>query len=186
MTTSLLAHQLDLASRFADLGISYATEHDLDAFGWYMTALRSSLGLLSGNWAGAAEDAAAVLRRHNVSPITRMIALQVLGRIAARRGDPQSVELLDEAFRIAVATGEPLRLAPVLIAHAEAAWIRNERLRDDVLSATADAMRSHNAWEQAELALWLQRLNQPLPHQTSYDVPYGLSLVGAHDAAYAA
>jgi len=47
-------------------------------------------------------------------------------------------------------------------------------------------MRSHNAWEQAELALWLKRLDQPLPERASYDVPYGLSLAGEHDAAYAA
>jgi ATP/maltotriose-dependent transcriptional regulator MalT len=186
MTTSLITRDLDAASHFACLGIAYSTEHDLDAFRWYLTAWRSTLGLTTDDWPAATDDANAVLQLHNVSPVTRMIALQVLGRISARRGDDQSVELLDEAFDIAVATGEPQRLAPVVIAHAEAAWIRNERLRDDVLAATTVAMRSPYPWEQAELAVWLKRLNHPVQRQLAHELPFELSLTAQHGSAYVA
>jgi DNA-binding CsgD family transcriptional regulator/tetratricopeptide (TPR) repeat protein len=186
MTTSLMTRRLDAASRYADLGIAYATEHDLDAFRWYMTAWRATGALSTNDWKGAADDAAAVLRLHKVSLVTRMIALQVLGRITARRGDDESIDLLDEALAIAVTTGEPQRLAPVVIAHAEAAWLRNESLCDEVLATTAVALRSHHAWEQSELAVWLMRLGHPVQMSAPHEVPFALSLAGEHDKAYAA
>ena len=53
-------------------------------------------------------------------------AMLVLGRLHARRGDPDASSTLDQAGRLADATGEPHRVAAVAAARAEHAWLEGE------------------------------------------------------------
>ena len=51
-------------------------------------------------------------------------ALIALGRLQARRGDPEADATLEEAWRVAIATGELQRIAPTVAgARAEHAWL---------------------------------------------------------------
>ncbi len=59
----------------------------------------------------------------NPPPVTRITAGAVLGRVRARRGDPGSMEALDDALALAAQGGHLQRLGQVSAARAEAAWL---------------------------------------------------------------
>lgn len=185
MFASLCVGDVDAAARHGGEGLAYCIEHDLDAYRWYITAIRGRLALMVDDWeAGYAEASEAL--RPDATLLTRLIALAVLGRIASRRGDPRATELLDEAFAIASGTDEPQRLAPVFAAHAESAWLHNASLRPDILGSSPGALLVPYPWDRGEVAVWLQRLGQRVDADVAGDSPYSLSLAGDHAAAHAA
>ena len=119
----------------------------------------------------------------------RTIALTVLARIRARRGDPNVLSLIAEARSLAEPTGELQRIAPVAIAAAEAAWL------------IGDAAGAREATEQAlDLAVKVEaraRYREPAGvaqtrrhHRGSSRAggrgPNRLELVGEFEAAAAA
>src|SRR5262245_44800263 len=107
-------------------GMAYTTERDLDSFTLYMQAWRARAQFDQGDWTAAADDAALVLAHPRVWAIAKIPALAVLGHVRVRRGDPDAERLLAEARDLAMATGEPQRIAPVAAALAEYAWLRGD------------------------------------------------------------
>jgi DNA-binding CsgD family transcriptional regulator len=107
--------------------------------------------------------------------------MTVLARVHVRHGQADATRLLAEALRIALPTGEVQRIAPVVTAMAEAAWLRGDR------QACLDALRhlerlpgeGVNAWEAGEVAVWRRRAGQttqaPPPHAAA---PWRLELEG--------
>lgn len=85
-----------------------------------------------------------MLIRPNVATISRIMALVALGRLRARRGDPEVWVVLDEALDLATQTATLQRLAPVRAARAEAAWLANDpdKTREEARTAY-DLARSH-------------------------------------------
>ena len=77
----------------------------------------------SGDWAAAEADARASLALGEQLGVSLCPALIVLGRLQARRGEPEAGATLDEAWRRAVATQELQRLGPAAAARAEHAWL---------------------------------------------------------------
>jgi len=89
-------------------------------------------------------------------PVSRLPALVVLARLRMRRGDPGVAEALAEARALAEATGELQRLAPVAIAHAEAAWLkRDEADIGFVRTVHQQAIALGNVRFVGELSFWL-------------------------------
>jgi DNA-binding CsgD family transcriptional regulator len=81
------------------------------------------------------------------------VAAALLGRLQARRGDPQAQPLLDHAWRIAVASGEIQRVGPAGAALAEWAWLTGAytQVRDRVEHAIDAAARVGHRWYLGEL-----------------------------------
>src|SRR3954471_840118 len=127
--------EYDLAERALEAGIAYCREHDLDAWLGYLLGWRAVARLDRGDWSGAEEDAAAVLRDPCVAAAGRIPPLVVVGRLRARREEPEVWRALDEALTLAERTGELQRLAPVAVARAEARWLVGE---DDAVAAETD------------------------------------------------
>jgi DNA-binding CsgD family transcriptional regulator len=145
--------------RFLDEGIAWCRDRDLDSWVLYMSAWRARVHLENGQWQAAAETAQTVLSHRGASAISRLPAMTVLGSVRARRGDPGTQALLDEARELAERTGEFQRIAPVAAARAEAAW-----LRGDVNSAAPEVekalrMSEHldEPWARGELTMWMWR-----------------------------
>src|SRR5437763_12422442 len=184
MLASVCVGDFAAAERYGEQAIAYCIDHDLDAYRWYLTAIRGRLALEVDDWQGAITHASEALRP-GASLLTRIVALVVLGRVGSRRGDEQAAALLDEAFDITAGTGEPQRLAPVFAAHAEAAWLRNRGLRADVLAASTVALRSSYLWDRGEVAVWLRRLGHDVDGDAPPGSPFDLSLAGDHAAAHA-
>ena len=95
------------AERYLTEGIAYSAEHDLDYARLLHAGLAGARPPLSGPLARG--DRA---RRRSCRPaparlaISRIMALVALGRVRARRGDPDAAVLLDEALALAEQTGD--------------------------------------------------------------------------------
>jgi class 3 adenylate cyclase/tetratricopeptide (TPR) repeat protein len=171
-----------------DRALAFVTEHDLAGYAHYLTGIRAFVRLDLGDWAGAEQDARAALaeweqrRQGGISPVYALVAL---GRLQARRGDPNAVVTLQEARERAFAIGELQWVGPVAAARAEHAWLQGEtaRVADEVASAFGMAMQAHHPWFAGELAMRLWQVDA-LPELPAVAAePYRLLLAGDWRAA---
>jgi ATP/maltotriose-dependent transcriptional regulator MalT len=161
-------------------GIAYSIERDLDAWSLYLLAWRARANLELGRWSEADEDALAVLNNPHASSIARIPALTALGRVRARRGDPEVQAALDEARERALPTGELQRIGPAAAARAEAAWLRGEQEQAaaEAQDAYELAIKHQAAWEIGELAFWLWRAGGLVEPPQGAAEPFALQLAG--------
>jgi DNA-binding CsgD family transcriptional regulator len=151
--------QYSRAEVYLTAGIAYCQEHDLDSWLLYMSGWQARAQLEQGQWDAAADTARAVLKHPRVSAMNRITPLTVLGRLRARRGEPEPWAPLDEARRLAERTGELQRLGPVAIARAEARWLagQDDAVAGETGAALALALAQDDPWLGGELAAWRQR-----------------------------
>jgi DNA-binding CsgD family transcriptional regulator len=147
---------------------------------------RALFELDEGRWSEAVESASIVLGRHAVSTLPRTVALTILARVRARRGDPDVASLLAKARSLADPTGELGRMAPVAHAGVEAAWLQGdaEAAREATEETLALAVQV-GAWhEVARLQSWRRRAGiEESPCTSALDGPWGLELAGEYEAA---
>jgi DNA-binding CsgD family transcriptional regulator/tetratricopeptide (TPR) repeat protein len=163
-----------------DRALSFALERGLDGYVQYMLGARAGLKLMGGDWPAAEADARASLALGNQPGVSVCPALTVLGRLQARRGDPEAGATIDEAWRVAVATGELQRLGPVAASRAEHAWL------DGDMAGTVAAAREvfelavarRDQWACGELAYWLWRAGAPVPARPDDPEPYARAIAG--------
>jgi DNA-binding CsgD family transcriptional regulator/tetratricopeptide (TPR) repeat protein len=171
-----------------DRALEFARERELDGYVQYLLGARANVRLLCGDWPAAEADARAALELGTQPGVSVCPALVALGRLQARRGDAEAGATLDEAWRLAVATGELQRLAPTAAARAEHAWL------DGNLPGTAAAAREAFAlttahdfpWPRAELAYWLWRAGDPVAPHADDPAPYACAIAGDWRGAAAA
>jgi DNA-binding CsgD family transcriptional regulator len=117
--------------------------------------------------------------------LARLVALETLGLIAARRGETDAAAWLDEAMSIAEPTGQLLRMGPVRAARAQAALLVGDvqqaraelnALRDLVFS------RGHQ-WQRGEFAWLLHQCGETDLPTVGIAAPYALLLAGDYGAA---
>ncbi|WP_328441897.1 AAA family ATPase [Streptomyces sp. NBC_00444] len=132
--------------------------------------------LAAGDWDDAEKQAE--FGMHDFVP-ARCPALTVLARVRIRRGRPGAGELLEEAWKIAVTTGELQRAVPVAAALAEAAWLRGDRagVAEVAGPVHAEARRLAVGPYQAELGYWLAKAGHRVPADGS-DHPYAVQAAG--------
>jgi DNA-binding CsgD family transcriptional regulator/tetratricopeptide (TPR) repeat protein len=147
------------ADRWLRIGVDWCAEHDLDIHGDYCLAWGARTALEQGRWAEAADKAEQVVGRNSEHAPTRIVALTALGRLRVRRGEDGGSELLTEAWRIAVTTGDLQRLWPAAAGRAEAAWLAGsvQEIADLVRDTFALARRLGHSWAVGELGFWLWR-----------------------------
>jgi DNA-binding CsgD family transcriptional regulator/tetratricopeptide (TPR) repeat protein len=167
------------------VAVEYCAAHDLDLWRLYLTAWRAMVELRSGRYDAAAEYAGEVLRHPRSAPISRIPALSALGIARARRGDPQAGEPLDEALKLARATGELQRLSQVAAARAELAWLDADA--EGVLAAVdlawELAIGHRDPWLAGELAVWRHRAGDPAPPPEWIAEPFATEIAGPAAAA---
>ena len=90
-------------------------------------AYAAEVALELGRWDDV-EDVASTRARARTAPRQHGpgAALTVLGRLRARRGDPDPRRLLDEALAVALPQGDLLVVCPLRAARAEAAWLAGD------------------------------------------------------------
>ena len=140
-------------------GIAYCSDRGIELHRLYLLCDLARLELAEGRWEEAAETASAVIRIPRTSTTPRIVSLSVLALVRARRGDPETHPLLDEAWALAEPTNELPRLGRVAVARAETFWLESDH--QAVLDATAAAFELANeqrsAWFAGELACWRRR-----------------------------
>ena len=170
-------------------GLRFAADHDLDGYAQFLTGTRANCRLEQGDWAAAERDARAALARGRsqvlISKVHRWLALVALGRLQARRDDPQATATLDEAAASAFGTGELQGIGPVAAARAEHAWLQGEPTRVAVEATRGFdlAMQADHPWYVGELALWLWRVGALAEVPAVAAQPYRLLMTGQWRAA---
>jgi DNA-binding CsgD family transcriptional regulator len=181
-------HRFREAEKALTAGISYAAERDFDQNRNYMMAWRGLVYMYLGRWDEAAGEALAVLSRPGIAASTRIMALVALGRLRARRGDPDVMSPLDEALHLAEQTATLQRVAPVRTARAEAAWLagRSQAVIEEARAAFDLAARHEHAWFIGELGFWRWRAGDLEAPPPSAAPPFRLQMEGNwRDAAEA-
>ncbi len=167
------------ADRALDAGIAHCVTHDLDAFGLYMTGWKAELLLQQGRLREAADRAGYALAHPRLHTMNRITSLVVLGKVRARRGDPDADEALDEALTLARTTGAAERLAFVRAGRAEAAWLEGDdsRAREEVDSFFREAGAGRDVLE-ADVLLWGHRAGRAVTEGKKLQQPYALEVAG--------
>jgi DNA-binding CsgD family transcriptional regulator/tetratricopeptide (TPR) repeat protein len=161
-------------------GVSYCADNGLERDRLYFLSFAARRALDQGRFAEAADCAAAVLRVPRTSISPRIRALEVLGLVRARRGDPGVWEPLDEAWALAEPTGELPRLGLVAAARAEAAWLDGDCAAVAELTDEALRLALELQWAPlvAELAIWRRRAGIEEPVPAPVGGPFALQLAG--------
>jgi DNA-binding CsgD family transcriptional regulator len=178
-------YQFHRAERFLADGIAYATEHDLDTFHLYMLAWQALTHVHLGRWRDAATMATEVLKRPSASVMSRLTVRVALGRLRARRGDPDAYTPLNEALELATRADNIQRLGPVRAARAEAAWLAGDRARTvhEARAVYDLAVRKQHPWITGELAYWRWRAGDPVAPPDWIATPFAFHLAGDWCAA---
>ncbi len=160
--------------------IAFAQQHEIDFYRHYGVAWLALCELHLGLWDDAQEHALDIVTQTTPPTTSRVMALAALGRLQARRGEPEATQTLDEALALALASGTLQRIAPVRCARAEAAWLRGDLAATvaEAQAAYALAQSHRHPWFAGELAQWLRRGGAELPVPASCAEPHALLLRG--------
>jgi DNA-binding CsgD family transcriptional regulator/tetratricopeptide (TPR) repeat protein len=159
------------SDRYFEPALEYCTERGLDHWRHFMLAARARAQLDRGHWDDAVAHAAQVVRDRSTSSVPRATALSVLGLARARRGDPDVWPALDEAWALAVPSGELQRIEPPAAARAEALWLQGRVA--EIAGATEQALdlalEREAWWIVGELMCWLRRagVEEELPAEVA-------------------
>ena len=162
-------------------GLAFARERDIDIYAEYLVATGALIDLATGEWDAANAAAAGLVAQPRLAnAVARIPALEVVGLVGLRRGQPGAREHLDEAWQLAQAAGELQRLRPVACARAEAAWLNGDA--EAVDAATSDmlalALEVGHEWDVGELVLWRFRAGLPAVASESCPLPIACELAG--------
>jgi ATP/maltotriose-dependent transcriptional regulator MalT len=180
----------DLVDRYRDQAIEYLADQDVD-LNIYRRRLDSDLAevaLERGRWQEATELADALLCERRTASVIRLKALTVLGRLRARRGDPDPWSLLDEARELTGPQTEREQFDALQAGRIEAAWLEGNSA---LARAEAESLRPLedrliDPWWRGELGFWAWRAGalDQLPEGAAE--PYELHFAGRYRAAAAA
>jgi DNA-binding CsgD family transcriptional regulator len=187
-TSAARNRDFERATRYYGEGIVYCEERDLYSWLRYMTASRAETLLAQGDWNAAAETAELIAQDAKVAPVARIPALVVLARVRLRRGDPGVAKALEEASQLAFSSGEVQRIAPVVSARAEAAWLEGTLVDslDEIRQGYKMTCKISDSWMQGELAFWLWRAGRLTQPTEQIAKPWALQIAGDWQGAAAA
>ncbi len=123
----------------------------------YARSWQARVHLETGHWEEALELATDVLARE-ASPISRLTALGVVGRLRVRRGDPRPEEPLEQALDMG--NLELQHRWPALCGIAEMHWLAGRHAEGITVVGAAyeQSLTTDSAWAQGELGFWMWRL----------------------------
>ena len=167
------------ADRYFTDGVAYCDEHDLDTYAVFLQGERAVALERTGRWDEAVTLSIELLASADLSPLDRLLRLQVLGVIRARRGEPGAWAYLDEAAAVADACAEPQWIIPVRLARAEAYWLQGEPHLVVLEAELADdAQVGSDGGERGEITVWLGRTGSPRPPRGELAGPYRRQVAG--------
>ncbi len=165
--------------------IAFSQQHEIDFYRQYSVAWLALCELHLGQWDDAREHALDIVAQAASPSTSRVMALAALGRLQARRGEPEAAATLADALELALASGTLQRVAPVRCARAEAAWLRGDMagVVAEARSALAQAQAHRHPWFSGELAQWLRRAGVAVDVPAACAEPHALLLRGQWRAA---
>ncbi|GGD38676.1 ATP-binding protein [Pseudoxanthomonas indica] len=177
---AVMCKRFAAAQDWLERGLAYCEARDLDAWTGYLAGMQATARFAMGEWELAASQATHLLRTPHLAPISRIMALTVLAHVRVRRGDPDTLPLLEEVLALALPTQSFLRIAPVVAAQVEAAWLKGDDAR--AIEATASLVSTHSRsryhrWLNGEISYYVGQT--PIDDEPSVRAaPYALQLAG--------
>ena len=159
MSSAVGQHLLPLARQYLLEGGEYCEVHEVQDCLNYIRAWGAHLHVDCGEWETAAQTAQELLDHYGLAVAQRIPALLSLARVRMRRGDPGVEPLLEEAWRLALQTGEYQRIGRVAAARAEAAWYNGDlaRVAREAIEGQRAAPARSDPSIAGELAFWRNR-----------------------------
>jgi DNA-binding CsgD family transcriptional regulator len=180
-------HQFARAAELYATGTPYVQERELVSVWAFMEGWLAILKMHQGQWAEAEAVAQQAVERGPLSP-GRGPALVALGRLRARRGQPNAMPALDEALELLLKQGFRQREGMIRAARAEAAWQAgdNARVIEETRTGLEVALIHPQPWYVGELAYWLWRTGEKVAVPEWAAKPYALHMSGDWRGAAAA
>ena len=174
----------DLADQYVDEALAFLRDHEFDLYRHMLSSRVAELALERGRWQLAEREALALLAETAQSNQVRVRALEVIGRLRARRGEPGAWAALDEGMRI-VGPGELQEICPLHAARAEAAWLDGDLVRagEEATTGIRLAARADAVWWLSELSFWAWRAGRIDRLPDGADDAYALHVSGRHREA---
>src|SRR5262245_286796 len=153
--------RLDDARRCIAEGIEHAERSEFLMFSRYLQAAQGALHFATADWDGV--EPAAVYALAGAPPV-RCTALTVVGRTRLRRGEPDAIPTLREAWRVAIQLRDCQWVGPAAAALAEAAMLGGDAraAMAELSDASELAHRFGTVHVRAELAYWTGRAGRPV------------------------
>ena len=117
-----------------------------------------------GSWDEAERRLRRLLERAEDPGANLVNPLAFLGRILARRGDPEAAALIDRSWRLAAATGEDQKMAIAAGARIERLWLEgdDDGVRADGAELLEVAVRAQHRYLRGEVLRYLRRVGEPV------------------------
>jgi DNA-binding CsgD family transcriptional regulator/tetratricopeptide (TPR) repeat protein len=145
------------AKQYLDEGIDYCIDRDLDSWTLYLQGWKSRYYLDRGDHTGALRTAEAVLEYGELASVGAVEPLLTMSVVRAREGQAGFEEPLERAAALAEGMREVQRVAPVVSAQCEIAWLAGDSEAHAKLAEAAWplAAESDCPWNRGMVARWL-------------------------------
>jgi ATP/maltotriose-dependent transcriptional regulator MalT len=176
----LWERRYEAADRSLRAGLAFHSDHGLELYRHYVLSWLGLCALDQGRWDEAVDWVDEVIRTPRASISPRILALTTLGLVRARRGDPDPWSPLDEAYELAVPSGEPRRIARPAAARAEAAWLegRDSEIEGLTEETYALAQARGDGANIGILGVWRRRAGLPVELVDGVDEHHALEIQG--------
>ncbi len=175
-----------LAEKTINEGIAFDTQHDLDAWTFYLVGRQAQLRLEQGRLHDAVTIAEGVLARKDQTLLMRLPAQVVLATAKMRLGEECASTLLQSALKNALTVDEPQYIAPIRLGLIELAWYnKNFQAAAEHVEAVSALPDLTSPWLMAELYFWASHCGFSVPKQAvkRFPAPYQLQHAGKSAAA---
>jgi len=185
-TTSVLHRHYRRALEYAERGIAFCEERDLDVYTARLHIRRAYAYIELGRWDEAERDLQRLRQVLALSPQERATSGFVHALLDLRRGRPGAEQTLAGLAETLRKIGVQLWFTATAAASAEAAWLRGDA--DGIEAAARPALelatRFGASWKMGQLAAWLKRAGRSVSIASqSVALPYALELAGDWRAA---
>lgn len=160
--------------------MNWCAARDLDSFRESALSWQARCLLEQGRWDEAGAAAAAVVGSHLRSGPGYAMALTVVGRLRGRRGDPDALAPLDEAWSVVESSADLRQLWPVAAARAESAWLGGKapQITGLVTETYRLAVQTRHPWAIGELGHWMWVGGAATDSAARVAAPYTLQAAG--------
>jgi len=168
------------AEPYLAIGERAAREHALDHALFRIEAQQCRVLMLRGAWDQAEERLRRLLELDDDPGANLVNPLAFLGRILARRGDPEARTLIDRAWTLASATGEDQKMAVAAGARIELVWISGDEAAVRAIGAEllVVASRARHELLRGEVLRYLRRAGEPVEPFPGCPPPLAAGIIG--------
>jgi DNA-binding CsgD family transcriptional regulator/tetratricopeptide (TPR) repeat protein len=177
-----------VAETYSTQGITFDSEHDLDAWTHFLVGYKALMRLDQGRLAEARDIAESVYRLERLTLLMRMPSAIVIALARTRLGDDTGYERLEQALANATSIGELRYLAPARLAMIETSWLRgdHELCRKHILALSELPLHRLNSWNFGDVAVWFHRCDMGAAYRGKQRVlppARQLEIAGRHSEA---